>query len=742
MMFNMGFTSFLFIICILNFNQFLKAENLGVYIVHVEPTQSDDLETFYDSFLPTTSNVTSNSEDQPRILYRYRHVFSGFAAKLSAAHVDEMRKKKGFISARPERMMHLHTTHSPNFLGLNQNTGLWKNSSYGKGIIIGLVDTGITPDHPSLNDQGVPPPPAKWKGKCEFTSPRWTCNNKLIGARYFYRSPPLFVTPLIDQIGHGTHTSGIAAGNFVGGADFYGNARGTASGTAPLAHVAIYQPCKGSHCGSSGIAAAIDAAIEDGVDVLSMSLGGALHLHFADDIMAIGTFRAMERGIVVSCSAGNDGPKNKTLYNEAPWIMTVGASTTDRKITVNAVLGNGEELEGETGTGFPAIGKLDLVYPRSNDTGMSRCFDGHFNTDIKGKIVVCEGMKYLVTRVQQGITVKGAGGAAMILINNKFDGDTTFEEPHVLPAMQITYADSLKLKAYLNSTSNPTATMSFKGTVIGNNRAPVVATFSSRGPSVPSPGILKPDIIGPGVNILSSWPASVDNSKTDTKSPTFNMISGTSMSCPHLSGVAALLKSVHPDWSPAAIKSAIMTTADSVNLEGKPIEDEQLQPASVFAIGSGHVNPSRANNPGLVYDIMPDDYIPYLCGLNYTNQEIGIIVGRKVDCSEEKSIPEAQLNYPSFSIIFGSTPQTYTRTLTNVGKANSSYVVEIASPDGVIVKVEPQKLVFPKLGDKSSYSVTFTRTNKGVMNNTTQGFIRWHTAEYSVRSPIAVVFQN
>ncbi|EYU28963.1 hypothetical protein MIMGU_mgv1a023216mg [Erythranthe guttata] len=307
----------------------------------------------------------------------------------------------------------------------------------------------------------------------------------------------------------------------------------------------------------------------------------------------------------------------------------------------------------------------------------------YFKIDVKGKIVVCEGGKYLQTRVEQGRIVNSAGGAAMILMNDEFVRDTTFDEPHVLPAMQIT-------------------TMSFKGTVIGNNRAPAVPAFSSRGPNIPSPGILKPDIIGPGVNILSAWPVS----------------------------------------SPTAIKSAIMTTADSVNLQGKPIQDEQLLPASVFAIGSGHVNPSLANDPRLVYDIMPDDYIPYLCGLNYTNQEVGIIVGSKVDCSKEKSIPEAQLNYPSFSIIFGSTPQTYTRTLANVGKANSSYDVEIVSPDGVNVKVEPKKLVFPKLGDKSSYSVTFTRTTKGVMNSSTQGFIRWHSAKYSVRSPIAVVFQN
>ncbi|KAL9167387.1 hypothetical protein ABFS82_05G093600 [Erythranthe guttata] len=720
----MGYTSFLFIICILNFYQFVKAENLDVYIVHVDHAQSDDLETFYDSFLPTNTNLaaasTNRTTDHPRILYRYRHVISGFAAKLSEADVEAMRQMKGFVSARPERMMPLHTTHSPNFLGLNQNTGLWKNSNYGKGVIIGLVDIGVEPSHPSFADAGMPPPPAKWKGECKFRAGKGACNKKLIGARFLIDE----LSPLTD--GHGTHTASTAAGNFVGGAGFFGNANGTAAGVAPLAHVAVYQACNAYGCGESSIAAAIDAAIDDGVDILSMSLGDRFYRYFSDGVLAIGAYRAMQRGIIISCSAGNGGKRG--LANRAPWIMTVGASTIDRKITATVVLGNGEEIEGETGKGFPSTGKLELVYPWPFFPG---------DTSIRGKMVVRENQK---GKSDSGQVVKDAGGAAMILINTYDQGDTTFDDPHVLPALQIGYADGLKIIAYLNSTSNPTATMSFKGTVIGGGRAPVVAAFSSRGPNKASPGILKPDIIGPGVNILAAWPFSVEN-KTDTKS-TFNIISGTSMSCPHLSGVAALLKSAHPDWSPAAIKSAIMTTAYQENLKGNPIEDESLQPANVFAIGSGHVNPSRANDPGLVYDILPDDYLQYLCGLNYPNQEVSILVGRKVDCSKEKSIPEAQLNYPSFSIVFGSTPQTYTRTLTNVGKANSSYDVEIVSPDGVNVKVEPKKLVFPKLGDKSSYSVTFTRTTKGAINSTTQGFIRWYSADYSVRSPIAVVFKD
>ncbi|KAF2313193.1 hypothetical protein GH714_009708 [Hevea brasiliensis] len=168
------------------------------------------------------------------------------------------------------------------------------------------------------------------------------------------------------------------------------------------------------------------------------------------------------------------------------------------------------------------------------------------------------------------------------------------------------------------------------------------------------------------------------------------------MSCPHLSGIAALLKSAHPDWSPAAIKSAIMTTADLVNLDGKPIVDERLLPADILAAGAGHVNPSRASDPGLVYDIQPDDYIPYLCGLGYTDRDITHIVQRKVKCSEVQSIPEAQLNYPSFSIIFGPQTQTYTTTITNVGPATSSYTVSVTPPPGVDITVSPSTIIFTK----------------------------------------------
>ena len=229
------------------------------------------------------------------------------------------------------------------------------------------------------------------------------------------------------------------------------------------------------------------------------------------------------------------------------------------------------------------------------------------------------------------------------------------------------------------------------------------------------------------------------NNDTDSKS-TFNIMSGTSMSCPHLSGVAALLKSSHPHWSPAAIKSAIMTSADIINFERKLIVDETLHPADVFATGSGHVNPSRANDPGLVYDIQPDDYIPYLCGLGYSDTQVGIIAHKTIKCSKISIIPKGELNYPSFSVVLGS-PQTFTRTVKNVGEANSSYAVMVNLPEGVDIKVQPNKLYFSKANQKETYSVTFSCIEIGNETSTyVQGFLQWVSAKHTVRSPILVNF--
>ncbi|CAI0413521.1 unnamed protein product [Linum tenue] len=584
----------------------------------------------------------------------------------------------------------------------------------------------------------MPPPPAKWRGRCDFNG-KQTCNNKLLGARSFLGAGD---TPVEKDL-HGSHTASEAAGSPVEGANVFGQANGTAMGIAPKAHLAMYKVDETD----SSVLAAIDAAIEDGVDVLSISMGNLVHYPFFDDVFVLGAFRAIQKGIFVSCSAGNGGPLPSSVTNSAPWILTVGASTIDREIRATVTLGNNVELHGQS-----------LFQPTNFHPNASAafCWEGSLkNIDVKGKIVICQVVSTALITAQ-GQEVKDNGGAGVILINRAEDGDTTSPEPHVLPASNLGYKDGLRVLDYLNSTSSPTAAISFQGTLIGKSKiAPQVASFSSRGPNLQSPGILKPDIIGPGVNILAAWGEPVDNATTpfNVVSAPFSVESGTSMSCPHLSGVAALIKSAHPRWSPAAIRSAILTTAYTFDLSGHPISNEQNVSATVFDMGSGHVNPSKALNPGLVYDIEPDDYIPYLCGLGYSDKQVRMIVQRKVNCSSPgSSIPEAQLNYPTFSISLArGENQTYTRTVTNVGQPNSTYYGKVRSLEGagVAVTIVPSEIKFKEVNEKASYSVTFTRLdNVARSSDVGQGSLVWSSLaavadgddRYEVVSTIAVNF--
>ncbi|KAM7493623.1 hypothetical protein LguiB_028232 [Lonicera macranthoides] len=479
----------------------------------------------------------------------------------------------------------------------------------------------------------------------------------------------------------------------------------------------------------------IDAAIVDSVDVISMSIGSGSAPFYYNDV-AIGTFSAMQRGIFVSCAAGNEGPTAATLSNEYPWVLTVGASTIDRNIRATAVLGNRVELNGESlsqPNNFPST-LLPLVYlGRTGNQQAAWCYPNAFNNvNVRGMVVLCDDGGD-IGRVAKGQNVRNAGGAAMILVNEQINGDSIPAEPHVLPATLVSYRDGTTIKTYINTTPLPQATIVFRGTIIGVNGAPEVASFSSRGPNRASPGILKPDIIGPGRNILAAWPFSIDGTTTRA---TFNIISGTSMACPHLSGTAALLKIMHPSWSPAAIKSAIMTTSTLFNNDGNPITNQNKQQANYYELGAGHVIPSSANDPGLVYDIQLDDYIRYLCGLGYTNQQVSSIAQRPISCSPGYAIPEAQLNYPSFTIRLTSFAQSYTRTVTNVGDAISSYTVTTSIQPQVNVVVTPNRLDFTRVNQQLTYTVTFSRavSTPGLF----QGYLTWASSRHAVRSQMSV----
>lgn len=433
-------------------------------------------------------------------------------------------------------------------------------------------------------------------------------------------------------------------------------------------------------------------------------------------------------------------------------MLTVAASTMDRSIRSTVRLGNGVVLDGES-VYQPRVSvptSHPLVYAGTNGKPYAElCGNGSLDgLDVAGKIVLCEfgsGPGRNISRILKGAVVRSAGGAGMVLLNKFAQGYSTLASAHVLPASHVDYAAASAIKSYVSSTANPTAQILAGGTILGTSPAPSIAFFSSRGPSLQNPGILKPDITGPGVNVLAAWPFQVGpRTESPLPGPTFNVESGTSMSAPHLSGIAAFIKSKHPDWPPAAIKSAIMTTADVTDRAGNPILDEQREPADLFATGAGHVNPEKAADPGLVYDIAASDYVGYLCGL-YNSQNVSVIARRPVDCSAVAAIPESMLNYPSISLAFRhawnrSTPVTVERTVRNVGEVPSVYYAAVdVFDDDVTVGVVPRELEFSEENQERRFKVVvWARRNGG--GKVVQGALRWVSGTYTVRSPISISF--
>ncbi|XP_072987338.1 subtilisin-like protease [Typha latifolia] len=664
-----------------------ESTKIETYIVHVQKPQGTkflrfrDRVNWYRSFLPNTTLINSG---EPRMIYAYRHVISGFAARLTRREVSTMEATDGFVLAYPEKKCTAHTTYTPRFLGLNRRGGLWPKSSYGKGLIIGVIDTGVKPTHPSFRDHNMPPPPERWRGSCYWAG-RSTCNNKLIGASAFHSgSNP---EPM-DTGGHGTHTASTAAGNFVDGAGIHGLATGVAAGMAPWAHIASYKVLFDNQGTDSDILAGIDQAIHDGVDILSMSLGYRIPVPLYENSIAIASFAAISKGLGAVASAGNEGP------------------------------------------GY-----------RSEDAYCSQEFSAAI--DVAGKIVMCE--TGVVANVDKGAIVRAAGGAGMIIMNKKSEGLTTFANAHVLPAAHVDYDDAVLIIDYVEKTRSPTAALVFEGTQFGAEPAPSVAFFSSRGPSLMNGNILKPDIVAPGVNIVAAWPTDVGPCPSNT-SITFDSLSGTSMAAPHTAGVVALLKKNHPSWSYAAIKSAIMTTATTREREGFPIPDEQLQEASVLAIGAGHIS-SLADEPGLVYEVedQVQEYISYLCGSGFTDRQVTAITRRRVRCdSMARKITGEEVNYPSISVELNRLRnKTITRTVTNVGKAVISYIVKVEAPENVDVVVKPSRLEFSRVGEKKNYSVTFSFKDSAdattITRATSEGSLSWVDSQNeSVRSPFIV----
>ncbi|KAK2972726.1 hypothetical protein RJ640_029183 [Escallonia rubra] len=726
------------------------------------------------SIFPTHYHwYTSEFTDPATILHVYETVFRGFSASLTPAQAASVLQHPSVLAAFEDRRRQLHTTRSPQFLGLRNQRGLWSGSDYGSDVIVGVFDTGIWPERRSFSDLNLGPIPTRWKGVCE-TGIKFSarnCNRKIIGARFFSKGheaagglggPGGFGGGINDTVefrsprdadGHGTHTASTAAGRYAFKASMSGYASGIAKGVAPKARLAVYKVCwKNSGCFDSDILAAFDSAVSDGVDVISISIGGGdgISSPYYLDPIAIGSYGAVSRGVFVSSSAGNDGPNGMSVTNLAPWLTTVGAGTIDRNFPADVVLGDGRKFAGVSlYAGRPLSGKMySLVYPgKSGVLSASLCMESSLDPNlVKGKIVICD--RGSNPRVAKGLVVKKAGGVGMILANGNSNGEGLVGDAHLLPALAVGSDEGDAIKSYISSTPLATASINFRGTVIGIKPAPVVASFSGRGPNGMNPEILKPDLIAPGVNILAAWTDAVGPTglDSDTRKTEFNILSGTSMSCPHVSGAAALLKSAHPDWSPAAIRSAMMTTASVSDNRFQPMTDESSGKATTpYDFGAGHLNLDLAMDPGLVYDITNDDYVNFLCAIQYGPKTIQVITRSPVNCPMKKPMAE-NLNYPSIAALFSSastgvSSKTYIRTVTNVGPRNSVYEVKVEPPKGVTVVVKPARLVFSEKARKASYFVTVTADSKRLAvddSGAVFGSLSWVDGKHVVRSPIVV----
>jgi subtilisin family serine protease len=480
------------------------------------------------------------------LLYSYTTAApSAFAARLLPSHVAALTTHPAVASVHEDVLLPLHTTRSPSFLHLPPYSAPDADAG-GPDVIIGVLDTGVWPESPSFGDAGQGPVPARWRGSCETNAtdfPSSMCNRKLIGARAFFRGYSSgagdgsrvgadLMSPR-DHDGHGTHTASTAAGAVVAGASLLGYAPGTARGMAPGARVAAYKVCWRQGCFSSDILAGMEKAIDDGVDVLSLSLGGGA-FPLSRDPIAVGALAATRRGIVVSCSAGNSGPSPSSLVNTAPWVITVGAGTLDRSFPAYAQLANGETHAGMSlysGDGL-GDGKIPLVYNkgiRAGSNSSKLCMEGTLNAaEVKGKVVLCD--RGGNSRVEKGQIVKLAGGVGMVLANTAQSGEEVVADSHLLPAVAVGAKSGDAIRRYVESDANPEVALTFAGTALDVRPAPVVAAFSSRGPNRVVPQLLKPDVIGPGVNILAGWTGSIGPTglAADERRSEFNILSGES----------------------------------------------------------------------------------------------------------------------------------------------------------------------------------------------------------------------
>lgn len=691
-------------------------------------------------------------------IYSYTYALNGFAAVLTPAQAEALRARDDVVQVWEDEIRHPTTDSTPAYLGLSGSGGVWDVHGKGEDLIIGVIDTGIWPEHPSFSDQvdfsnatgasgkrnlAYGPPPAGWTGICQ-AGERWSedhCNNKLIGARFYPDGfsahghsgiiPSEFLSPR-DSDGHGSHTASTAAGNEGPQNTINGM---PVSGMAPRARIAAYKVCWEPRvglpgCASSDSAAAIDQAVADGVDVINFSIGGPSTVFAGPDDIAF--LFAADAGVFVAASNGNDGPGAQTVGTPAgvPWLTAVGAMQDDEvfglQVTVNApasIAGEKEALEGSGPVQLTDTGAItDDVIPTDPADGCNpltngAAVSGHIALTIRG---VC-------TFTEKYDNAAAAGARAIIVYNDgtspdRIDPIVMSAPGTTIPGVMVSFFDGDDMA----SATDVIATLDPSNLTSRNNR---IAGFSSRGPNGGAPDVIKPDVSAPGVNILAA--GTPEPNANAGAGGLFQFLSGTSMASPHVAGIFALMKEAHPDWSPAMAKSALMTSARQ-DLK-KTFGDEAADP---FDIGAGTVVPADAFAPGLVYDAGLFDYLAFTCDNN-------VQLVSDADCAFLAGLgfptDGSDLNLASIGIAEFVGSQTVTRTVTSVSPDGTGFTASVDAPPGIDVTVNPSSFTLNE-GETQTFTVTFTANSGSVPDEWTFGSLTWNndSGQTPARSPIAI----
>jgi subtilisin family serine protease len=541
-------------------------------------------------------------------------VVGGVTAVVPEDAIEDIAALPGVAAVYRDELLQLDTDASPEFIGAptlwNQLGG---DDAAGEGVVVGILDTGIWPEHPSFSDPApsghtFPAPPAG-PYPCEFGSAvsgddSFTCNNKLIGAQRFMATYDSFGPALLpgeflsarDDDGHGTHTASTAAGNAGVDASFLGADLGTVSGIAPGAHVIAYKVCGNSGCYSSDSATAINQAVLHGVDALNFSISGGTNPY--SDVVSLAFLGAYEAGVFTAASAGNSGPGADTVAHREPWVTTVGASTSDRHFlsTLSLTADGGASLELEGATITPGIeDPTPVVFPPA---GQGLCLTPFAPGTFDGEVVVCE--RGVIARVAKSYNVAEGGAGGMILYNPSQQGLNT--DSHFIPSIHLDGDEGAELLTFLGANAGVMATWpaGTATTVQGD----VMADFSSRGGPGQTLGVSKPDVTAPGVQILAGHTPMPATEAGGVPGELFQAIAGTSMSSPHVAGAAALLRHARPNWTPGQQQSALMTTAETDGIT----KEDATTPFTPFDAGSGRIDVARVADPGLTFDETADNY--------------------------------------------------------------------------------------------------------------------------------------